>query len=49
MGLIEACSGAFAVFGQFFDCLPFALKLFIYAGVGLFLLFGILRLFIRGV
>lgn len=47
MGLIEACSGAFSAFAQFFDCLPTAVKLCIYAAVGLSLLFGVLRLLIH--
>lgn len=45
MGLIGACSKAFDAFGDFFNCLPTAIKIYIYAAAGLFLLFGLFKLF----
>lgn len=47
MGLIGACAGAFSAFSAFFDCLPVAVRLCIYASVGIFLLVGVLRLLIH--
>lgn len=47
MGLIGACAGAFSAFAQFFDCLPVAIRICIYAAAGLFLLVGVLRLLIH--
>lgn len=42
---MASCSKAFEVFGDFFDCLPVAIKLCVYGAVGLFVLFGIFKLF----
>lgn len=47
MGLIGACSAAFEAWGNLFECLPVAAKLCIYAAVGLFLLVGVIRLFLH--
>lgn len=45
-GLIGECSEAFALFGEFFGCLPVAVRICIYASVGLMLTFGLFKLFL---
>lgn len=45
-GLVKACSEAFELFGAFFECLPVAVQICVYASVGLLLTFGLLKLFI---
>lgn len=47
MGLIGACSKAFDALGDLFDCLPVAIRICIYAAVGLFFLFGLFKLFLE--
>lgn len=43
-GLISACSHGFEVLGDIFNALPIAVRLCVYACVGLFLLVGFFKL-----
>lgn len=45
MGLIAAVSSTYDAFNRFFDCLPLAVRLILYASAGISVLFGVLKLF----
>lgn len=47
MGLIGAVSSAFDALRQVYECLPVAVRLLLVGTAGVFLLFGIFKLFIN--
>lgn len=47
MGLIGAVSTAFDALRQIYDCLPTAVRLLLLGSVGVFVLFGVFKLFIH--